>query len=94
MREAKTTALVTFLESMVFLQFGVPEVIISDNGPQFKSALFGNLLRKYKVNHWKNASYHPANVPTERVNRVIVAAIRAYLKEDQREWDENINIRN
>lgn len=79
MREAKAGQLVAFMESMIFLLFGVPEILISDNGPQFKSAMFGALLKKYRVNHWKNASYHPANNPTERVNRVIVAAIRTYL---------------
>lgn len=91
MREAKTEPLVKFLESMVFLLFGVPEILISDNGPQFKSMLFGSLLAKYKVTHWKNANYHPANNPTERVNRVIVAAIRSHLKGgNQKCWDDNI----
>lgn len=90
MREAKTAQLVMFVESMIFLLFGVPEILISDNGPQFKSSLFASLLKKYKVNHWKNANYHPANNPTERVNRVIGAAIRSYLKDEQKEWDENL----
>lgn len=91
MKEAKTATLVKFLESMVFLLFGVPEILISDNGPQFKSLLFEALLQKYKVSHWKNANYHPANNPTERVNRVIVAAIRSYLKGgDQKLWDSNL----
>lgn len=90
MREAKTTTLIKFLENMIFLQFSVPEIVISDNGPQFKSALFASLLKRYKVTHWRNANYHPANNPTERVNRVINSAIRAHLKEDQTDWDLNI----
>lgn len=91
MREAKAESLVKFLESMVFLLFGVPEILISDNGPQFKSLLFDTLMKKYHVSHWKNANYHPANNPTERVNRVIVAAIRAFLKGgNQKAWDDNL----
>lgn len=90
MREAKAGQLVAFMESMIFLLFGVPEILISDNGPQFKSAMFASLLKKYRVTHWKNANYHPSNNPTERVNRVIVAAIRTYLKNEQKEWDENL----
>lgn len=90
MREAKTTTLIKFIENMIFLQFSVPEIIISDNGPQFKSVLFTSLLKKYKVTHWRNANYHPANNPTERVNRVINSAIRAILKDDQTDWDLNI----
>lgn len=42
------------------------------------------------MTHWRNANYHPANNPTERVNRVINSAIRAHLKEDQTDWDVNI----
>lgn len=91
LKEAKTQALVTFLENMVFLMFGVPEVLISDNGSQFKSKEFEKFLAKYHVTHWKNANYHPANNPTERVNRVIGAAIRATLKDDHTQWDRNIH---
>lgn len=91
MREAKTGPLVTFLENMIFLLLGVPEIIISDNGVQFTSKEFARLLERYHVTHWRNANYHPANNPTERVNRVIVAAIRTYLKGNHREWDKDIH---
>lgn len=90
LREAKTTALTKFLEEMVFLLFGVPEILISDNGPQFKSKEFENLLKKYHVTHWRNANYHPCNNPTERVNRVIAAVIRTYIKDDHTDWDRDI----
>lgn len=90
LREAKTHALINFLENMVFLMFAVPEIVISDNGSQFKSKEFEKFLAKYHVTHWKNANYHPANNPTERVNRVIGAAIRASLTNDHTEWDKNI----
>lgn len=90
LRDAKTNALITFLENMVFLLFGVPEILISDNGVQFKAKEFQKFLSKYHVTHWKNANYHPANNPTERVNRVIGAAVRTYLKDDHKEWDRDI----
>lgn len=90
MKEAKTGPMIAFLENMIFLLFGVPEIIISDNGVQFKSKEFERFLKKYHVNHWRNANYHPANNPTERVNRVIVATIRAHLNGDHREWDKEI----
>lgn len=91
LREAKTGPMITFLENMIFLLFGVPEVIISDNGVQFKSKDFERLLKRYHVNHWRNANYHPSNNPTERVNRVIVATIRAHLQGDHTEWDKEIH---
>lgn len=91
LREAKTKPLISFLENMVFLLFGVPEILISDNGVQFKSKDFEKFLEKYHVTHWRNANYHPANNPTERVNRVIGAAIRTYVKGDHKEWDRDIH---
>lgn len=90
LRDAKTKPLISFLENMVFLLFGVPEILISDNGVQFKSKEFEKFLSNYHVTHWKNANYHPANNPTERVNRVIGAAIRTYVKDDHKEWDRDI----
>lgn len=91
LRDAKTTPLIAFLENMVFLLFGVPEIVISDNGVQFKSKEFEKFLNKYHVTHWRNANYHPENNPTERVNRVIGAAIRSYLKDDHKDWDRDIH---
>lgn len=90
LRDAKTKPLISFLENMVFLLFGVPEILISDNGVQFKSKEFDKFLGNYHVTHWKNANYHPANNPTERVNRVIGAAIRTYVGDDHKEWDRDI----
>lgn len=37
MRKATATAIVKHLEDSVFLQFGVPEVLITDNGVQLRS---------------------------------------------------------
>lgn len=56
MRDAKTSAVTTFLENNVFLLFGVPAVVISDNGPQFRAKQFINFLNKYNVQHWPLAS--------------------------------------
>lgn len=91
LRDAKTAATIAFLESMVFLLFGVPEILISDNGVQFKSKEFEKFLKKYHVTHWRNANYHPANNPTERANRVIGSAIRTYLNGDHSDWDKDIH---
>lgn len=91
MRQAKTSAVITFLENNVFLLFGVPAVLISDNGPQFKSKDFEKFLAKYNVQHWSLAAYHPAPNPTERANRVITTAIRASLEnKSQKDWDKGI----
>lgn len=90
MRNMLTGPTVKFLEEEVFLVYGVPEVLLSDNASQFKSQKFNSLLRKYQIKSFKNARYFPQNNSTERVNRTIGAAIRAYLEDDHREWDLHI----
>lgn len=90
MRNMLTAPTVRFLEEEIFLVYGVPEVLISDNASQFTSHLFTQLLKKYKITDFKNARYFPQNNPTERVNRTIVASVRAYLGNDHREWDKFI----
>lgn len=53
---------------------------------------FQNLLDRYSVTHWNLSVYHPGPNPTERVNRVIVTAIRCALNKqtNHKQWDESI----
>lgn len=60
-------------------RFGVPEIIVTDQGKQFESELFRSLamLCGAKVQH--TTSYHPqANGKIERLHRTLKAAIRAH----------------
>jgi transposase InsO family protein len=90
MTAALAGKLCDFLEYEVFLLFGVPQFIISDNGSQFVSHQFNQLMQKYGVTHWPNARYHSQHNPAERVNGVLEDAIRCYLGEDQRHWDRHL----
>lgn len=89
--KATASSVVKFLENQVFLLFGVPQIIMCDNGSQFTSKEFKNLLGEYKVRHlWYNARYHAQVNPTERVNKVIGTALAAQIRSDHRLWDVNI----
>ena len=92
LRKATAAEIGAFLENHVFLTYGVPQICMMDNGPQFVSSQFRDLLAKYDIPCvWYNARYHPQVNPTERVNRVVVTAIRALLKSDHREWDQHVH---
>lgn len=94
-RRATASTLVHFLEQSIFLLFGVPEIILSDNGSQFTSKMFADLLKHYGINHWLTPSYHPQVNNSERANRVITTAIRATIKSNHKTWADNIqNIAN
>ncbi|KAG0420577.1 hypothetical protein EQH57_0088 [Dictyocoela roeselum] len=50
---------------------------LSDNGKQFTSTNFGNLLKKYNIKHITSAPYNPTgNSLVERVNREIGVVLR------------------
>lgn len=80
-----------FLESNIFHVYGVPEVVVSDNGSQFKANEFNAFLTKYGITHTYTAYYSPQSNASERVNRSLIAGIRAYLKKDHKVWDENLS---
>lgn len=90
---AKATArnVIRFLVAEVFHKFGVPEILVSDNGCQFLSKEFQDMFPTFGIHHMRTAVYSPQANASERVNQSILAAIRSYLKEDQREWDNHLS---
>lgn len=68
------------MENDVFLVYGVPQIIICDNGTQFVGKVFKNLVEKYNVQKiWLNAKYHPQCNFVERSNKTVGTAIRSYI---------------
>ena len=72
------TALTTIQHLRVlFAQFGVPEVIVSDNGSQFVAAEFQSFCRMNGIRHIQIAPYHPSsNGLAERAVKVFKQGIR------------------
>ena len=91
LKKLNSIPIIKFLEEDIFHTFGVPETLVSDNGVQFKSAGFKQLLKNYNVEHIFTPVYSPQSNASERVNRSIISGIRAYITEDQRTWDKNVS---
>lgn len=90
-RTANSASIVSFLEHHVIHLFGVPESLCCDNGAQYTSREFSKLLKKYDIIHTLTAIYSPQANASERVNRSILAAVRAEINGDQRDWDASIS---
>lgn len=93
MKTATSQKVVSFLSNELLPLVGVPEKIFSDNGSQFVSKLFTDFLSKYGITHLRSPFYTPQANAAERVNRSVVAAIRAYVKSHS-EWDANLYLIN
>ena len=88
---ATTANAIKFIENYIFLTFGVPQILLSDNGAQFVSNAFKSFLAEYGVQkHWLNARFHAQINHSERVNRVVIKCISSYIHDNHRAWDENI----
>ena len=59
--KSTTSAATITLLRKVFVNFGLPEHIISDNGPQFVSEEFENFLRKNNIRHTTTPKGHPGS---------------------------------
>lgn len=90
LRQATARAVTKIMEEHVFLLFGVPEFLLSDNGVQFKSKEFTKLLSDYKVKHRTTPLYHPEPNFVERANRTIKTMISSYVQDNQKHWDSNL----
>ena len=77
-----STATINILNSM-FARFGLPEQVVSDNGPQFASDEFKAFMNGNHIKHIRSAPYHPAtNGLAERMVQTFKNAMKA-AKNDQ-----------
>lgn len=91
LREAKARKVVEIVEKDVFLTYGVPEIVIMDNGKQFVGKELMRLFKHYDIRKiWYNSYYHPQNNFTERYNRTLGNCLRAFSQEDHSHWDVNL----
>lgn len=82
-----------FMKKDVILKFACPEIVVCDNGGQYKSALFRSLLESREIKLWLTAVYFAQGNNTECVNKTIGTALRAFILQDtnHRDWDRNIH---
>ncbi|KAG5886535.1 hypothetical protein JTB14_002032 [Gonioctena quinquepunctata] len=91
LKRATSETVIRKLEDEVFLLFGVPRLLLCDNGPQYRSKQFLQFAERYQCRIKFSANYHPRANPTERVNRVIKTMLSMYVSENHRIWDEHIH---
>ena len=77
-----------FVEEII-LKFGIPQSILTDQGSNFMSEVFGNVCKILKIKKIKCTAYHPqTNGALERTHRVLVEYLRCFILEDQSNWDK------
>ncbi|KAG6438864.1 hypothetical protein O3G_MSEX000284, partial [Manduca sexta] len=90
MKEASAENCAKFLLNEVFLRYGVSRRLISDNGPQFVSAVMQQLTYCLRIKHTFTPVYHPAANPVERKNRDMKTQLAILVEDDHRSWDDKL----
>ena len=77
----------------LYKQFGLPDKLISDWGPQFASMAFKELLKLLGVKSSLSTAYHPqTDGTTEWVNQEIEAYLAIYCALHPEEWLTGIHL--
>ena len=77
----------TLILDNVYKRFGLPDVIISDRGPQFTSKMFQELCKLLKIDQRLSTAYHPqTDGQTERANQELEAYLRIFCGNEPRQW--------
>ncbi|CAF1309686.1 unnamed protein product [Rotaria magnacalcarata] len=84
---AETTAQALFNE--YFCKFGIPAVILSDQGSHFRNQLMDNIKNLIGYNHIYSTPYHPqTNGIVERFNAAFIPQISKLQDTQDNNWDE------
>ena len=58
---ASTTAVTIEKLKLTFASLGLPEMLVTNNGPSFASSEFTNFVKANEIQHVKTVPYHPAS---------------------------------
>ena len=80
-----------FVWKNIVCRFGVPRVLMSNNGRQFDNALFKDFCEHFGIqNHYSSPAYPQANGQAEVANRSLLKIIKTRLKGVKGVWSAEL----
>jgi transposase InsO family protein len=78
----------------IFARHGIPNVVISDNGPQYACKEYEEFARKWEFQHITSSPYHPeANGKAERTVQTIKSLMKKASKDEEDPYLALLNFR-
>ena len=75
----------------VFSRFGAPRQLLTDQGSEFQSELFLNLMKWMEIDKLRTTAFHPAcNGVVERFHRTLNSMLGKAVSDSQRDWDDKL----
>lgn len=81
----------TFIWKNIIYRFGLPRVIVSDNGAQFSGARLKEWLQSFKIEQRFTVGYPQANGQDEATNKVILKILEKRLRTSQNNWADDLD---
>lgn len=90
MRKADAKSCALTLLNEIFLRYGLPRRLISDNGVQFVSNVMQQLCFLLQIDQCLTPVYHPQANPVERKNRDLKPRLAILVGNDHSSWVEKL----
>ena len=92
LRNIKAPTIIKALTNF-FTMVGLPKEIQSDQGTNFMSGLFQQVVHQLGAKQIKSSAYHPESQGAlERFHSTLKNMLRAYCFENPKDWDEGVNL--
>ena len=90
LRSITTRAVVKALSQFMSI-FGIVRVLQSDQGSNFSSHMFAQVLKQLQVKHSQSSAYHAQSQGAlERFHQTLKSLLRAYCVELGKDWEEGL----
>lgn len=92
LRNIKAKTIVPALTKF-FTLVGLPKSIQSDQGSNFMSGLFQQVMQELGIKQYKSTAYHPESQGAlERFHQTLKNMIRTYCLETEKDWDDGVHL--
>jgi len=83
---------IKFLKKNIFIRFGTPRALLSDNGTHFYKKPLQSLLKKYGIFHKIATPYHPqTSGQVELSNRELKSILEKTVDRSQKNWSKKFD---
>lgn len=90
LRSIKTKGILRAL-TRFFSTFGLPKVVQTDQGTNFMSQLFKQVLSQLDIKHEVSSPYHPESQGAlEQFHQTLKSILSTFCSQSENEWDEGL----
>ena len=94
LKQTTSSAIIKFMR-VQFSRYGIPDILVSDNGPQFASREFAEFAKQWEFQHVTSSPYHPkSNGKAESAVKAVKSLFKKALKDDKDPWLSLLSYRN